>query len=131
VSQPAPSILVVDDDPDLLLMLATALELDGRRVVTATNGVEAFQQAERHRPSLIVLDLMLPIVSGEAFREAQLADERLQSIPVLVVSARHDAEDVAARMNAVGFLSKPLSLEAFIGLVNAILPERPADDRHP
>jgi CheY-like chemotaxis protein len=128
VSQPAPPILVVDDDPDLLLMLATALELDGRRVVTATNGVEALQQAERHRPALIVLDLMLPIVSGEAFRESQLANEQLRSIPVLVVSARHDAEQAAARMNAVGFLSKPLSLEAFIGLVNAILAGQPADE---
>lgn len=131
MSQPAPPILVVDDDPDLLLMLVTALELDGRRVVTAINGVEALRQAERHRPSLIVLDLMLPIVSGEAFRETQLADAQLRSIPVLVVSARHDAEEVAARMDAVGCLSKPLSLEAFIGMVNAILPERPADERHP
>ncbi len=130
MSQPAPPILVVDDDPDLLLMLVTALELDGRHVVTATNGIEALQQAERYRPSLIVLDLMLPIVSGEAFREAQLADEALRSIPVVVVSARHDAEEVAARMNAVGCLSKPLSLEAFIGVVNAILPDRPDDDRN-
>ena len=129
MSQPAPPILVVDDDPDLLLMLATALELDGRRVVTATNGVEALQQAERHRPSLIVLDLMLPIVSGEAFRETQLADAAFRSIPVLVVSARHDAEDVAARMKAIGYLSKPLSLETFIGLVNATLPERQTDER--
>jgi len=121
VSRTQPPILVVDDDPDLLLMLTTALELDGRDVVTATNGAEALQQARRHRPSLIVLDLMLPVVSGEAFRETQLADPELASIPVLVVSARHDAEAVAVRLQAVGCLTKPLSLEVFIYLVNEIL----------
>lgn len=124
MSETAPPILVVDDDPDLLLMLTIALELDGRRVVTATNGAEALQQVQRHTPSLIVLDLMLPVVSGEAFRESQLADASIAPIPVLVVSARHDAEAVARRLRAVGCLTKPLSLEVFIALVNEILADR-------
>jgi DNA-binding response OmpR family regulator len=122
VGQQAHPILVVEDDPDLLLMLATALELDGQRVVTAANGMDAFELAQLHHPSLIILDLMLPIVSGEAFREAQLANDDIKSIPVLVVSARYDAEAVAARMNAVGCLTKPVSLETFMALVKAVLP---------
>jgi DNA-binding response OmpR family regulator len=113
-------ILVVEDDPDLLLMLATALELDGQRVVTAINGAEAFRLAHLHRPALIVLDLMLPVVSGEAFRTAQLGDDAIKSIPVLVVSARHDAELVAERMNAVGCLTKPVDLETFSTVVRAL-----------
>mgnify|MGYP003580690051 CR=1 FL=1 len=115
-------ILVVEDDPDLLLMLATALELDGQRVVTAANGRDAVHQAQVHHPSLIVLDLMLPIMSGEAFRQVQLADEAIKSIPVLVVSARHDAEIIAQRMNAAGCLTKPVNLEAFSNLVKTLLP---------
>ena len=122
VGQPAHPILVVEDDPDLLLMLATALELDGQRVVTAVNGSEAFEQAHLHRPALIVLDLMLPVVSGEAFRQAQLADDVIKAIPVLVVSARHDVEAVAQRMNAAGCLAKPVDLEMFSATVKSILP---------
>lgn len=120
MSQLADPILIVEDDPDLLLMLATALELDGQRVITATNGREAFELAQLHHPSLIVLDLMLPVVSGEAFRQAQLANAAIKSIPVLVVSARHDAEAVAERMHAVGCLSKPVNLDAFAGLVKRL-----------
>ena len=115
-------ILVVEDDPDLLLMLATALELDGQRVVTAANGRDAVHLAQLHHPSLIVLDLMLPIMSGEAFRQAQLADDAIKSIPVLVVSARHDAEAVAERMHAAGCLTKPVNLEMFSALVKTLLP---------
>ena len=114
-------ILVVEDDPDLLLMLATALELDGQRVVTAVNGSEAFEQARLHRPALIVLDLMLPVVSGEAFRQAQLADEAIKAIPVLVVSARHDVQAVAQRMSAAGCLPKPVDLEMFSATVKSLL----------
>jgi DNA-binding response OmpR family regulator len=115
-------ILIVEDDPDLLLMLSTALELEGQKVVTAGNGSEAFLQAQRHRPSLIVLDLMLPVVSGEAFRQAQLADDAIKAIPVLVVSARHDAAAIAQRMNAAGCLMKPVDLEMFSATVKTLLP---------
>jgi DNA-binding response OmpR family regulator len=120
----ASPVLVVEDDPDLLLMLTTALELDGRQVVTAVNGRDALRLARTHRPALIVLDLMLPILSGEEVGEALLADEALKPTPVIVVSARHDAQDVAARMNAAGCLTKPLSLEAFVALVNTTLSGR-------
>jgi DNA-binding response OmpR family regulator len=122
MAQAAQPILVVEDDPDLLLMLATALELDGRRVVTAANGMDAFHLAQLHHPALIVLDLMLPVVSGEAFREAQLANDAIKAIPVLVVSARHDAEVVAERMHAAGCLTKPVDLEAFSTLVRTLMP---------
>jgi DNA-binding response OmpR family regulator len=122
VARAADPILVVEDDPDLLLMLATALELEGRPVITAANGMDAVHLAQLHHPSLIVLDLMLPIMSGEAFRQAQLANDAIKSIPVLVVSARHDAEAVAERMNAVACLTKPLNLETFSSLVKTLLP---------
>lgn len=118
---PAPPVLVVEDDPDLLLMLATALELDGRRVVTAANGRDALRLARQHRPALVVLDLMLPIMSGEEVGEALRRDEALKRVPVIVVSARHDAEQAAARLNAAGFLPKPLSPESLVSLVSATL----------
>src|SRR5262245_55859659 len=103
-------------------MLATALELDGHRVVTATNGMTAINLPQVHHPDLIVLDLMLPVMSGEQFRNAQLANDALKAVPVLVVSARHDAAVVAQRMKAVGCMTKPVDLEAFSALVKALVP---------
>ena len=102
---------MVEDDPDSRLMLVTALELDGHRVVTAENGADAFNQARRHHPCLIILDLMMPVMSGEEFRRAQLANEEIRRIPVLVVSAHPQAHHIARDMRAVGALTKPLDFE--------------------
>ncbi len=129
MSQRAHPILVIEDDPDLLLMLATALELEGQEVMTAANGVEAFRLAQLHPPALIVLDLMLPVMSGEDFRKAQLANEALKDIPVLVVSARHDAPTIAERIRAVGCMTKPVDLEMFGALVKALVPSEAGADR--
>jgi CheY-like chemotaxis protein len=106
-------ILVVEDDPDLRLVLATALELEGAEVFTAANGLEALKLAVAHTPSVIVLDLMMPIMGGEDFRRAQIADETIRDIPVVVVSAHHDAAVIANRLEAAGYLTKPLDLDTF------------------
>jgi DNA-binding response OmpR family regulator len=129
MSQRPHPVLVIEDDPDLLLMLATALELEGQAVVTAANGMDAFRLAQIHRPALIVLDLMLPVMSGEDFRKAQLANEAIKDIPVLVVSARHDAPAIAERIRAVGCLTKPVDLEMFGAVVKRLLPSAPSADR--
>jgi CheY-like chemotaxis protein len=105
-------ILLVEDDPDLRLMMATSLEMEGASVITAANGVEAFNLARRHNPSLIILDLMMPVMTGEEFRRAQLANDAIRKIPVLVVSAHFDAPHIAKRMKAVGCFTKPLDLDA-------------------
>ena len=98
-------------------MLATMLEWLGHQVVTAANGVEAFNMANRHHPWLIILDLMMPVMSGEEFRRVQLANSTLKHIPVLVLSAHHDAPQIARRLHADGCLRKPIdftALEEFI-----------------
>jgi len=113
---PSP-VLVVEDDQDVRDMLAIALELDGIRVLTAANGRDGFALAQSQRPALIVLDLMMPIMTGEQFRVAQLADETIRDIPVIVVSAHHDAPQIAHRLKAAAWLSKPIDIEALQVLV--------------
>ncbi len=105
-----PLILIAEDDSDSCAMLAHALELAGYRVITAANGADALTLACLHLPSLIIVDLMMPVMSGEEFRDAQLAHARICTIPVLVMSARHDAAEIAARMRAAGCVPKPLDL---------------------
>jgi CheY-like chemotaxis protein len=105
-------ILVVEDNLDLRQMMAFALELSGISVVTATNGIEACQQARAHQPSLILLDLMMPVMGGEEFRRTQLADMLISGIPVVVISAHPHAETIALRMEAAGCLTKPIDFGA-------------------
>jgi len=93
------------------LLLATVLEMDGAQVLTAANGREGLRLASAHLPSLIVLDLMMPVMDGEGFRRAQLADQEISAIPVVVISAHHDAAAIAGRIGAAGYLTKPLDLD--------------------
>jgi CheY-like chemotaxis protein len=110
-------ILLVEDDRELREMMETVLRCEGLPVVTASNGVEAYDVAHASHPCLILLDLMMPVMSGEEFRAAQLEDPSIREIPVIVVSARHDANTVATRMNAVGCLNKPLDFDALSAVV--------------
>ena len=105
-------IMVVEDDPDSRAMLATVLELTGRPVVTAANGMEAYNLARRHHPSMIILDLMMPVMTGEEFRKAQLASPEIRGIPVVVLSAHHEAPRIARQMRAAGCLMKPVDFDA-------------------
>jgi CheY-like chemotaxis protein len=110
-------ILLVEDDPDNRLMLSTVLEWEGHSVMTAANGMEAFNMARLHHPCLILLDLMMPVMTGEEFRNAQIADASIERIPVIVLSARHDAAQIAKRMKVAGCLSKPVDFDALTRLV--------------
>ena len=105
-------ILLVEDDPDSRYMLATLLESEGYTVVTAANGMEAFNLARQHQPAVIILDLMMPVMSGEQFRTAQLANRDIRKIPVVVLSAHHNAAEIAKRMRARGCLRKPVDFDA-------------------
>ena len=110
-------ILIVEDDDDVREMLATTLELEGTEVVTAANGLEAYHLARLHHPKLIVLDLMMPVMTGEEFRKVQLAHDTIRDIPVVVVSAHHDAPQIADRMQADAWLRKPIDIEELWALV--------------
>jgi CheY-like chemotaxis protein len=90
-----PSVLVVDDDPDVRVLLETYLELEGFDVQTACNGSDALQQLRDTRPSVILLDLMMPVMDGVEFRRHQQGQPDLRDIPVVCLSARHDAQHTA------------------------------------
>ena len=106
------TVLVVDDDPDTCLLLQTYLGLAGFDVRTASNGRDALTQLAETRPSVILLDLMMPIMDGVEFRRRQQRDIRLRDSPVVCLSARHDARQTAAQLGFTEFISKPFELEA-------------------
>ncbi len=109
-------ILLVEDDVDIRTTLKEVLELEGYDVVPAGNGKEAFDaltQMKEH-PCVILLDLMMPIMNGWEFLEAQQSTQNLAAIPVVVVSA---AGDKARSAKAHGFIKKPIEVDGLLRMI--------------
>ena len=107
------NVMVVEDDVDIRESLIDTLEDDGIVAIAASNGREALEKLRQLvvRPCLILLDLMMPVMDGHAFREAQLTIPELEKIPVVVISAYRDVEEQARALNADGFMRKPLRVD--------------------
>lgn len=124
----APTILVVDDDSAIVEALNDALGDEGYCVATARNGANALEWlAEHPAPSLILLDLMMPVMDGYEFRRRQLSDARLAAIPTVVLSASARDEAVA-QMDGITWLQKPISLDTLLGVVERRLSTDSAPD---
>jgi CheY-like chemotaxis protein len=107
-------ILVVEDDPDIAESLCDVLHGEGYEVATASNGREGLDRLrEIGRPCLILLDLMMPVMSGGEFLAALRQEDALASIPVVIVSAWAD-ESAHIRAQSQGFVKKPISLDALL-----------------
>ncbi len=113
------SVLVVDDEPEILQFVGAALEDEGFVVRTATDGRYAVELASADRPDLVVLDMMLPRLDG-----AGVASEirRLHGdVPIVVVTADGRAQEKAQSVGARAFLSKPFDLDRLLDLVHDTL----------
>ena len=112
------TILIVDDHQDMREALETFLMSMGCTVVTASEGEEGLDRLRGGlRPCLILLDLMMPKLDGWQFRQAQLADPNLASIPVIAVSAYYALREQAAASGIEAVLPKPIDPDKLVGLV--------------
>jgi DNA-binding response OmpR family regulator len=113
-------ILVVDDDAKIVRLVRTYLERDGFRVIEAADGRAALDQLDRHRPALVVLDLMLPEIDGLAVLEAV---RRTSRTPVVVLSARGMTDDriTGLAAGADDYLPKPFSPAELVLRVKRVL----------
>ncbi|HEX9774880.1 MAG TPA: response regulator [Actinomycetota bacterium] len=93
MSERSPLILVVEDDPSVQSMLGLLLGGEGYDVITAGDGLEGLVKLDLQHPSLVLLDLMMPNVSGDRMLEEIRDDPRLSNVPILIVSGRHDVHD--------------------------------------
>jgi CheY-like chemotaxis protein len=113
-------VCIVDDDPDIREIVAIVLEARGYRVVSARDGAEALS-ALRHDPHaccLILLDLMMPGMSGWEFRAVMTTEPDLAKIPVIVLSGVRDVAKQAAQIEAVACLQKPVDIERLLAEVD-------------
>jgi CheY-like chemotaxis protein len=119
VPNPARPILIVDDDADSRGFLETLLNSQGYPVTTATDGEEALAVAQEQHPRLILLDLMMPVMDGFAFRAAQLRSPELADTPVILISAIDDHVQIERRVGSVPAVPKPIDVDVLLDQVSA------------
>jgi two-component system, OmpR family, alkaline phosphatase synthesis response regulator PhoP len=124
------TVLLVDDEQDLLDLLQYALEREGYAVHTAHDGIEAIRMAQREQPDLIVLDLMMPRMDGiEACRRLR-EDGQLRLTPILMLTARAEERDeiLGLEAGADDYLVKPVSPRLLMTRVRALLRRSERDE---
>jgi len=124
-------ILVVEDDPDVRDALRLVLEQAGYGVVCAAEGREALDRLRDCAPSLILLDLMLPVMDGFEFRVQQLQDPAIAGIPVIVFSCGADIQEKVAPMRVAACLRKPVDVDALLDLIRVLAGAHPPARRRP
>jgi CheY-like chemotaxis protein len=135
------SVLVVDDDPSIRKMMIAALKRDSPlyTFAEAGNGRDALELMRDQLPDVVVLDLMMPLVSGWEVLRERAGDDELMKIPVIVVSANRDPEVALAVQSGIcAFLPKPFDIGALSALVRSCItppvspiPEHPAPQSLP
>lgn len=118
-----PTVLVVDDEPDLVELLQYALEAEGFRVLTAPDGVAGLAAAEDEKPDLVVIDVMMPRMDGIELTEQIRERAALRLTPILMLTARTDERDEIAGLEAGAddYLPKPVSPKRLVSRVKALL----------
>lgn len=116
-------ILIVDDEPDLVSTVAYRLKFADCQVATAANGQEGLEQAEAERPDLILLDTNMPVMNGHEMLERLRADAKLKHIPVIMLTARCEPQDIAAASayGVTDYVTKPFDFADLMGKIQVAL----------
>ena len=119
-------ILIVDDDPDLRQALKLRLRANHYETVHAVDGYSAIAQAYKEHPNLIILDLGLPAGDGFMVLDRLQRDDKLSSIPVIVLTARdpQSSEQRSLQAGAAAFFQKPADNAELLSVIRATLPKR-------
>jgi DNA-binding response OmpR family regulator len=118
-----PTILIVDDSTTNVVLLEAILDEKGYNIETALNAKEAFNIIAKQSPDLILLDLLMPKISGFDFLEQIRKNEKTKNTPVIIVSALTDEENVNKIMalGAIDFVKKPIDLQYLVEKVESVL----------
>lgn len=114
-------ILVCDDDQGILEMLELMLEEDGYNVVIEANSINALRRIEKESPDLILLDIWMPVISGDQIVKSLKENSACKKIPVLMYSASTDGKYIAESSGADGYISKPFDLDNLLSEIDTLL----------
>ncbi len=117
------TILVVDDETDLLDLIEYNLHKEGFNVLKAEDGEEGIKVAKEHRPDLILLDIMMPKMDGLEAVEIMRQDEDLKKTPIIFLTARSDEKTEIDGLNKGGddYITKPISTTKLVSRIKAVL----------
>jgi len=123
------TIMVVDDDPEIVTLVKTLLEREGYVVQTAYNGLEVFSRLEEQKPDLIILDIMMPQMDGMAVLTRLKKTAETSSIPVIMLTAKVQYEDMLGgyKLGANYYITKPFTSTQLIKGINLVFGE---DQKH-
>jgi CheY-like chemotaxis protein len=115
-------VLVVEDEASVGQVVADVLADEGHEVRWATNGRDALALLDQWRPDVIVLDLMMPVMDGRAFRAAQrLLPGTVARVPLVVLSGMREARATAEELGATAVLAKPFELQDLVDTIGRVL----------
>ena len=119
------SVLLIDDEADLVQAMKDYLEDEGLDVTTASNGKEALEKlSSKNMPDIIILDMKMPIMDGRTF--AHIFHERFDDdAPIILVSGDANAQKNALSIQATGWIEKPFKLDELLSKINEYVPDAP------
>jgi len=120
-------ILIVDDEPNIVLSLEYLMKKEGFEVLTAANGEEALQLIEQDQPDLILLDIMIPKLDGYEVCQSVRADPACDRVRIIMLTAKGRAveREKGLALGADAYISKPFSTREVVEKVRSILEEKP------
>ncbi|HPI40972.1 MAG TPA: response regulator [Pseudobdellovibrionaceae bacterium] len=123
MNQKNKKILIVEDSLDLQRLLARLLQIEGYDINTANNGLSAFQQLERSPslPNLILLDIMMPVMDGYAFRNRQKKTRLFSKIPTLILSADENVSLNRLKISPKNFIKKPIEIDQLLWTIQTTI----------
>ncbi len=117
-------LLVVEDVPDILMLIETTLKFKGYRVMTAVNGQEALEIIQKERPSVIITDILMPKLDGFSLVHRLRLDPETRDIPVVFLSATYVAPEDKTFAQTIGvtrFIEKPVDFESFLPVIDQLM----------
>lgn len=110
-----------DDDKDILEMLEIALEINGFEVISEQDSTHIFNAINSSKPDAILLDLWMPVLSGDEIVKQLRADPNKNKMPIVVISASQDGKEVALKAGADQYLEKPFDIDRLVGCLQEVL----------
>ncbi len=117
-----PTVLIIEDAEEMRDLLGNYMQRLGYEVIEANDGLEGIKLAQSLRPDLIVLDLMMPVATGDFTLGFLRSTEALKKIPVIVTSAHPNARNIAAQLGANACLGKPFHMDELRELITQLAP---------
>lgn len=116
------TILLVDDEPNILLALEFLIQQKGFSVIKASNGAEGIQMARKHRPHIVVLDVMMPGLDGFEVAKAIRKDERLENTTIIFLTAKGTNDDFEEGYASGGeiYLTKPFDNQELLNIITEV-----------